>query len=178
MSVMGWNGKEEQPAGDSYPLLVTAGVIRRDDAVLIARRQSGPLAGLWEFPGGKLEPGESPEECLARELREELDLDVEVGDIFCVVYHRYPGRPVLLLAYSCRTTGDSGYDLTAAACREQAPSLWVRVADLHRYAFAPADRPIAAKLRQSVRARLSRCRIDLESAAGDAGEDGRGGPAP
>ncbi|MEW6399341.1 MAG: (deoxy)nucleoside triphosphate pyrophosphohydrolase [Bacillota bacterium] len=85
-----------------YPLIVTAGVIRKDDAVLIARRESGPLAGQWEFPGGKLEPGESPEACLARELREELGLEVEVGDIFAVVYHEYPSGPVLLLGYTCR----------------------------------------------------------------------------
>lgn len=87
---------------DGYPLIVTAGVVRRGDTVLIARRASGPLAGQWEFPGGKLEPGESPETCLARELREELGLEVQVEEVLAVVYHEYPERPVLLLAYLCR----------------------------------------------------------------------------
>lgn len=72
-----------------YPLIVTTAVIRQDGKVLVARRQGGHLAGKWEFPGGKLEPGESPEQCLARELKEELELEVRVGDIFAVVYHEY-----------------------------------------------------------------------------------------
>lgn len=65
-----------------YPLIVTAAVIRDGDKVLVARRQSGHLAGKWEFPGGKLEPGESPKECLARELKEELGIEVAVLKIF------------------------------------------------------------------------------------------------
>lgn len=68
-----------------YPVIIAAAVIRDGDKVLIAQRQGGPLAGKWEFPGGKLEPGESPEQCLARELKEELGIDVTVKDIFAVV---------------------------------------------------------------------------------------------
>lgn len=175
-----------------YPLIVTAGVLRSGDSVLIARRSSGPLAGLWEFPGGKLEPAESPEACLARELREELGLEVEVGDIFAVVYHPYPGRPVLLLAYSCRLCGghgpqhggagapgaepgeapsrEAGAPRGAEAGQAASPGAgtprgaegggqgeapappgaqWVRIPDLDRYDFAPADRPIVARLRQA-----------------------------
>ncbi|MEW6546421.1 MAG: (deoxy)nucleoside triphosphate pyrophosphohydrolase [Bacillota bacterium] len=141
-----------------YPLIVTAGVIRRDDTVLIARRESGPLAGQWEFPGGKLEPGESPEACLARELQEELGLEVEVGDIFAVVYHEYPSGPVLLLAYACRLPEDHAPRLTegrepeeAASHPGRAPCRWVKIPDLHRYAFAPADLPIVEKLQRTHR---------------------------
>ena len=173
--------------GDSirpgYPLIVTAGVIRSDDTVLIARRESGPLAGRWEFPGGKLEPGESPEACLARELQEELGLEVQVGDIFAVVYHEYPSGPILLLAYACRLPEDGASSpgahsppedggcphegpcppsedraprLTevrgpeeAASRPGRAPCRWVKIPDLHRYAFAPADLPVVEKLQRT-----------------------------
>ncbi|MDI6893742.1 MAG: (deoxy)nucleoside triphosphate pyrophosphohydrolase [Bacillota bacterium] len=146
-----------------YPLIVTAGVIRKDDAVLIARRESGPLAGQWEFPGGKLEPGESPEACLARELREELGLEVEVGDIFAVVYHEYPSGPVLLLGYTCllpeghacppedcasHLPEDCGHNQTRSR-PGRVPSRWVKIPDLHRYGFAPADLPIVEKLQRT-----------------------------
>lgn len=130
-----------------YPLIVTAGVIRRDDTVLIARRESGPLAGRWEFPGGKLEPGESPEACLARELREELGIEVEVGEIFAVTYHEYPDGPVLLLAYTCRLREVPGCQGIGSG-PARAPSRWVRICDLRRYAFAPADVPIVEKLQE------------------------------
>lgn len=77
-----------------YPVIVTAAVIRDGDKVLVAERQGGPLAGKWEFPGGKLEPGESPDQCLAREIKEELGLAVRVDDIFAIVYHqRRPRLP-------------------------------------------------------------------------------------
>lgn len=124
-----------------YPVIVTASVVYRDGTVLIAKRTAGALEGLWEFPGGKLEPGESPEECLARELREELGLDVEVGDIFQVVYHVYEDGPVLLLAYRCRLIGTS-----PSGQAENPPSRWVRISDLPQYRFTPADLPVVAKL--------------------------------
>lgn len=162
---------------DGYPLIVTAGVIYEDDAVLIARRTAGALEGLWEFPGGKLERGESPEECLARELREELGLNVEIEDIFRVVYHVYPHGPVLLLAYRCRPVdtkpGDAGEPprstkgvlgtphgqaqtvrdpipgVARTSQAENPPSRWVKIPDLPRYCFAPADKLIVEKLLRS-----------------------------
>ncbi len=162
---------------NGYPLIVTAGVIHKDDAVLVARRTAGALEGLWEFPGGKLERGESPEECLARELREELGLDVEIEDIFRVVYHVYAHGPVLLLAYRCRPvdtkSGNGGEPATStkgvlrkphsqaqpmddpvpevarASQAENPPSRWVKIPDLPRYRFAPADKLIVEKLLRS-----------------------------
>lgn len=122
-----------------YPLIVTAAVIRDGDKVLVARRQSGHLAGKWEFPGGKLEPGESPEECLVRELREELSIEVAVKDIFVVVYHEYDFGPILLLAYNCTLTGGSCLLMDATA-------RWASVEELSRLDLAPADIPIAEKL--------------------------------
>ena len=85
------------------PLLVTAAVISDGDKILITRRPKDKRhPGLWEFPGGKVDPGESPEKALRREIREELDAEVQVMDIFEVVFHRYDWGPVLILAYSCR----------------------------------------------------------------------------
>ena len=90
------------PMSERTPVVVTAGVVIRDEHVLVARRKMGShLEGLWEFPGGKLEPNESPEESLAREFKEELGVEVRVGRILEVVYHRYPEKNVLLLFYAC-----------------------------------------------------------------------------
>ena len=76
-------------------LLVVAGVVVRGDRIMLCQRRPEVHNGLkWEFPGGKLEPGESPEAALRRELREELSIDVRVGRIVDAVYHRYPDRDV------------------------------------------------------------------------------------
>lgn len=126
-----------------YPVIVTAAVIQDEGKVLIAQRQGGPLAGKWEFPGGKLEPGESPEECLARELKEELELEVQVRDIFAVVYHEYETGPILLLAYICTPAGD------AYPCEGRLHNgavRWVSPEELASLELAPADVPVAEKL--------------------------------
>ena len=126
-----------------YPLIVTAAVIREGDRVLVAQRQSGHLAGKWEFPGGKLEPGESPEECLVREIKEELGLAVRVEDIFAAVYHRYETGPILLLAYTC-TLAD-GCEPSEGYLQD-GTGRWVSLEQLGRLDLAPADVPIAEKL--------------------------------
>ncbi len=76
------------------PLLVTAAILRDAGKVLITRRPEGrPYAGMWEFPGGKMDGGETPQDCLRREIVEELDLRIEVGSIFEAVYYRYEVGP-------------------------------------------------------------------------------------
>ena len=130
-----------------YPIIVTAAVIRRGNKVLVARREGGDLAGRWEFPGGKLEPGESPEACLAREIKEELDLEVRVGDIFAVVYHRYQTGPILLLAYECVPVAAGRPEETL---RSRDGVRWVSPEELTRLDLAPADVPIAAKLKRQI----------------------------
>jgi len=83
-------------------LVVSAAVVERDGRVMLCQRRPGAHNGLkWEFPGGKLEPGESPEAALARELREELEIETRVGKIIDAVVHRYPDRDVLVLFYRC-----------------------------------------------------------------------------
>ena len=82
--------------------VVTAGIIRKEKTVLLTKRLPGSRhAGKWEFPGGKLEEGEAPTDCLQRELLEELDLDVKVGNIYDVIHHCYDFGPILLLTYEC-----------------------------------------------------------------------------
>ncbi|MGB9867415.1 MAG: (deoxy)nucleoside triphosphate pyrophosphohydrolase [Bacillota bacterium] len=124
-----------------YPLIVTAAVLRRDGKVLISQRQEGHLAGMWEFPGGKLEPGETPEECLARELMEELNVGAEVKDILAVVYHEYQDGPILLLAYDCALLPGEGI--------EETPHVrWVSPWELDAFKLAPADVAVARKLKE------------------------------
>ncbi len=125
------------------PLLVTAAILQQDQRILLTRRPDGTRhAGLWEFPGGKLDPGESPREGLQREIREELGIDVEVGEVFDVVYYRYDWGAVLLLAYHChRLTGE-------IRNLEVAEHRWVAPADLGCYPILPADVPLIERLQR------------------------------
>jgi 8-oxo-dGTP diphosphatase len=86
---------------------VAVALVERNGRWLLARRGVDThLPDVWEFPGGKREPGESLEECLRRELREELGVDSEVGPLRAVVHHAYPDRTVLLHFYDCRIAGE------------------------------------------------------------------------
>jgi len=116
---------------------VTAAVIRRAGRLLIARRPpDGLLGGLWEFPGGKREPGESLQACLKREIREELRLKIEVGDLVATVKHAYTHFRITLYAFECRVT--SGRPRAVGVADFQ----WVLPGELERYAFASTDRKI------------------------------------
>ena len=91
----------------SVPVVVVAAVIERDDAFLVTLRQNGAhLAGHWEFPGGKVHPGESHAEALGRELREELDIACEVGALLQSVTHDYIEKTVELYFYRCDYHGE------------------------------------------------------------------------
>lgn len=118
----------------AQPLLVVAAVTLRDGRVMICQRRPDVHNGLkWEFPGGKLEPGESPEAALARELREELTVEVRVGRVTDAVYYRYADRDVLVLFYMCQIV--SG-EPRAVDCND---IRWVTPGDLPRFDFAGAD---------------------------------------
>ncbi|MBI3609238.1 MAG: (deoxy)nucleoside triphosphate pyrophosphohydrolase [Nitrospirae bacterium] len=113
---------------------VAAAVIVQDSRCLITQRlQSTHLGGLWEFPGGKRHPDESLPDCLRRELKEELDLTVEVGEEMKVIQHAYPDRTVRLHFYRCRILGGRPRTLGNQAYR------WVSPADLSRFPFPDAD---------------------------------------
>jgi 8-oxo-dGTP diphosphatase len=126
------------------PLIVTAAIIRDGDAVLITRRPpESRHGGMWEFPGGKLDAGESPQECLSREILEELGLEVAVESIFEIAYHRYEWGPVLILAFECRILNGEIRHIGISDHR------WVSPEEMRLYGILPADRPIIAKLLKS-----------------------------
>lgn len=123
---------------------VSAGLIRDGDGrLLIAQRPpDGLLGGLWEFPGGKQEDGESLPECLKRELREELAIEVEVGALFVVVKHAFTHFKITLHAYEC------AYISGPPQKREVHDFAWVREGELDRYSFGKADRDVIAALHE------------------------------
>lgn len=121
--------------------IVTAAVIFNNDKLLITQRKRGTNQELkWEFPGGKLEEGESPEECLVREIKEELGIDIEVRDSFDIVYHQYPSITILLLAYKCSFKCG---ELEAIECNDYR---WINIEEIDKYQFAEADIPIVNKI--------------------------------
>src|SRR6201993_3478519 len=125
-------------------LVVACALIDIDRRVLIAQRPEGKtLAGLWEFPGGKVEMGERPEVTLIRELHEDLGIDVAEACLAPLTFasHRYERFHLLMPLYVCRR-----WDGTVTAREGQAPA-WVRPARLDNYPIPPADKPLVAVLR-------------------------------
>ncbi len=122
------------------PIVVTAAVIERDGRFLVTRRPEGThLAGHWEFPGGKCEAGETPEACLRRELREELDVEATVGaEMFRTAYD-YPGRRLDLRFFACVVEGPPR-PMQGQQMR------WVPRRGLARLRFPPADAAFIALL--------------------------------
>jgi 8-oxo-dGTP diphosphatase len=123
--------------------LVVAGLIA-DAAgrVLITQRRADQALPLqWELPGGKVEPGEAPVAALARELREELGIAVEIGRIWDVLFHPYPEFDLVMLVYHCRiTAGAAPRPVEVAALR------WVAPDDAPNHDILPADRPLVDRL--------------------------------
>jgi 8-oxo-dGTP diphosphatase len=125
-------------------LVVAVALIDVDGRVLIAKRPQGKsLAGLWEFPGGKVEPGERPEAALIRELREELGIEVSESCLapFVFASHAYDSFHLLMPLYLCRR-----WDGVVAA-REHDALAWVKSDKLSAYPMPPADEPLVAWLR-------------------------------
>lgn len=124
------------------PLIeVAAGLVFRAGRLLITRRPAGThLAGLWEFPGGKREAGETWEACLVRELQEELGVQVGVERLFEEVFHDYPGKRVHLRFFVCHLIAGEPAPLGCAAVT------WVDAAGLARHEFPPADARLLSRL--------------------------------
>ena len=132
--------------GNKRPIVLVAACVLLDGEgrVLLARRPEGrPLAGLWEFPGGKIEAGEEPEDALLRELREELGIAIAKQDLAPLTFasHAYPDFHLLMPVYLCRRWDG---EVTAHEGQE---FLWVKPDRLHLYDMPPADAPLKIVLR-------------------------------
>jgi len=124
------------------PIDVVAGVIRRDGLLLITQRMpDDTLAGYWEFPGGKVDPGEELKAALRRELLEEVGLETEIGEEIHRIVHPYPDRDVRLYFFDARIVSGEPQKLEVADLR------WVHVDQLMDFQFPEADRPLLDQLR-------------------------------
>jgi 8-oxo-dGTP diphosphatase len=126
-------------------LVAACALVDADGRVLIAQRPAGKaMAGLWEFPGGKIEPDEPPEQTLVRELKEELGIVVNVACLAPLTFasHAYPDFHLLMPLYVCRR-----WDGTVRALEGQTIS-WVRPNRLRQYPMPPADEPLISHLMQ------------------------------
>jgi 8-oxo-dGTP diphosphatase len=129
----------------TLPLVLVAACVLLDaeGRILIAKRPQGrPLAGLWEFPGGKAEPAESPEHALIRELAEELGIDIAAADLSPLTFasHAYPDFHLLMPLFLCtRWRGE-------ATPHEGQELAWVKPTELGSYAMPPADEPLKVVL--------------------------------
>ena len=124
-------------------LVAACALVDADGRVLITQRPEGkPMAGLWEFPGGKLEPGETPEEALIRELQEELGIDTESSCLAPLTFasHAYEDFHLLMPLYVCRKW--DGF----VTSREGQALKWVAARQLRDYPMPPADAPLIASL--------------------------------
>jgi mutator protein MutT len=130
---------------------VAIGIVERHGRLLICRRPTDArFGGLWEFPGGKCEPGEAPSACLRRELSEEVGLVVEPVHRFTVIEHHYPKGPVRLHPFLCRIISGTAEALAADQLR------WVEPDALFDYQFPPANDPLLAEIVQHLRAAAAR----------------------
>ena len=136
-------GGESQTATESpLAIEVAAGLLFAGGRLLIAQRRVGThLAGMWEFPGGKLATGETWEACLRRELAEELGIHVEVGPLFEEVVHAYPTKTVRLRFFICTVWEGEPTPIECAALH------WITREQLGDFPFPPADERLIARLR-------------------------------
>ena len=120
---------------------VSAALIFRAGKLLITQRHAkSHLGGLWEFPGGKREPGETFEACLVREIREELGVEISVGELFEEISHVYPEKAVHLKFFTCRLLSGEPQPVDCAAVK------WIEPAELDAHEFPAADAQLLASL--------------------------------
>ena len=123
---------------------VVAGIIKDGDKIFATQRGYGEFKDGWEFPGGKMEPGETPQEALARELKEELAVDVNVGEFLCTVDYDYPTFHLTMLCFYCSVIGG---ELTLL---EHEASKWLKMTELHSVNWLPADVEVVTALERNL----------------------------
>ena len=122
-------------------IIVTGAIIQNGDKFLIGRRGSGEKSpGMWEFPGGKLEEGESLENCIKRELKEELNIDAEIGELYCSYTHKYTHISYELYFY--KITSFEGEPVKSAHDKLE----WEKLENFNKYDFLPGDDLVIEKL--------------------------------
>ena len=119
---------------------VIAAIIRKEGRILIGRRRVGTFAGKWEFPGGKMEPEETQEECLARELAEELGIEARIGKLFLSTRHTYSHMAIEFITYEAEIVSGE------LRLRDHNEIRWVLPEELSLYDFPEADRSVVEKL--------------------------------
>lgn len=123
---------------------VVAGIIKDGDKIFATQRGYGEFKDGWEFPGGKMEPGETPQQALARELKEELAIDVNVGDFLCTVDYDYPTFHLTMHCFYCSVIGG---ELTLL---EHEAAKWLKTTELHSVNWLPADIEVVAALERNL----------------------------
>ena len=123
---------------------VVAAIIRRDDRIFATQRGYGDWKDWWEFPGGKMEPGEAPEEALVREIREELNAEINVGDLIETVEWDYPAFHLTLHCYWCTLVSE---ELTLL---EHESARWLRTGELSSVNWLPADESLIERIKGSL----------------------------
>jgi 8-oxo-dGTP diphosphatase len=124
-----------------YAKQVTAAIIRQDKKILIAQRARDDECPLmWEFPGGKIEPGETAEECVVREIKEELELDIAVLDVYARILYRLRGREIPIIFFNVEITGGT------MRLNVHEDARWIDLSEIPNYTFMPPDVEVAKKL--------------------------------
>ncbi|GAB3863684.1 (deoxy)nucleoside triphosphate pyrophosphohydrolase [Nocardioides maradonensis] len=123
---------------------VVGAVIVHDGKILCAQRGTGALAGMWEFPGGKIEPGETHHDALVREIAEEIHCEISIGSLVTTTRHEYDAGVLTLTTYYCTLVAGS------PVLTEHSELAWLSPADLHDLDWAPADLPTVEVVRRDL----------------------------
>ena len=119
---------------------VVAAIIRKDDLIFATQRGYGDFKDWWEFPGGKMEVGETPEEALKREIHEELSTEINVDEFLCTVEYDYPAFHLTMHCYLCSLLSE------ALHLNEHEAARWLKLEDLDSVDWLPADKVVVEKL--------------------------------
>ena len=120
---------------------VVAAIIQREGAYFATQRGYGEFEGMWEFPGGKIEPGESHEAALKREIQEELGVDISIKNLLCTTEYDYPSFHLTMHCYLCSIASGE------IELREHKSAFWLTVEKLDKVAWLPADKDVIDKLK-------------------------------